>query len=301
MVVLSLSTVTPSLRGDISKWLLEIDTGVYVGQLNARVRDELWERICNNIGSGRVIMAYNAHNIQGFEVRTHNTSWTPIDFDGLTLMKHPLSTTKKIRKSIPRAKHKEKEHNEKKNDEDRLSDDLWESISQYVVIDLETTGLDFQNDDVIELAALRIREGRVADSFSRLISTGRELPKEIERLTGITQEMLCEGDKEDEVIIEFLKFIGNEVLISHNSIFDLNFIKKMCRKYAIEPPHNCVFDTLKLSRKKIHTIMNYRLVTIAEYFEIDISDAHRAESDARITMELFEKLKKMRDEDGDNH
>ena len=80
----------PRLRGDLSKWLCEINTGVYVGQLSSRVRDALWDRVCKNLQTGRATMVYTTNGEQKMDFRVHNTSWTPVDFDGIKLMRRPL-------------------------------------------------------------------------------------------------------------------------------------------------------------------------------------------------------------------
>ena len=73
----------PRLRGNLSKWLCEINTGVYVGQLSSRVRDALWDRVCKNLQTGRATMVYTTNGEQKMDFRVHNTSWTPVDFDGI--------------------------------------------------------------------------------------------------------------------------------------------------------------------------------------------------------------------------
>ena len=86
MIVLTLMDCPPALRGDLTKWLQEVNTGVYVGQVSARVRDGIWERVCENAKSGRATMVFSANNEQRMDFRVHNTSWEPIDFDGLKLI-----------------------------------------------------------------------------------------------------------------------------------------------------------------------------------------------------------------------
>ncbi len=83
MIVVSLTNCPPRLRGDLTKWLMEINAGVYVGNVSARVRDELWDRICENVRDGRATMVFSAMNEQGMDFRVHNTTWIPIDYDGL--------------------------------------------------------------------------------------------------------------------------------------------------------------------------------------------------------------------------
>lgn len=80
----------PQLRGDLSKWLCEINTGVYVGQVSQRVREALWIRVCENLKNGRATMVYSTNGEQKMDFRVHNTAWEPVDFDGLKLMRRPL-------------------------------------------------------------------------------------------------------------------------------------------------------------------------------------------------------------------
>ena len=86
MIVVSLTNCPPKLRGDLTKWLIEINAGVYVGRVSARVRDELWQRICENVKEGRATMVFSANNEQGMDFYVHNTTWKPVEFDGITLM-----------------------------------------------------------------------------------------------------------------------------------------------------------------------------------------------------------------------
>lgn len=89
MIVVSMTNCPPKLRGDLSKWLLEINTGVYVGHVNARVREALWKRICENIHEGQATMVFTTNNEQHMDFYVHNTSWKPVDLDGIKLIKHP--------------------------------------------------------------------------------------------------------------------------------------------------------------------------------------------------------------------
>ena len=92
MVVLCLTNCPPALRGDLTRWLMEIDTGVYAGNVSARVREELWNRVTKNIKDGRATMVYSARTEQKMEFRVHNNEWIPVDFDGMKLMLRPNKT-----------------------------------------------------------------------------------------------------------------------------------------------------------------------------------------------------------------
>lgn len=89
MVVVVLAVVPERLRGHLTRWLLEISPGVYVGKVSARVRDLLWEQILENCRHGRAIMAYSTDNEQGLAFRTHGQEWEPVDYEGLTLIMRP--------------------------------------------------------------------------------------------------------------------------------------------------------------------------------------------------------------------
>jgi CRISPR-associated protein Cas2 len=89
MIVITLASCPPALRGDLTKWLLEISPGVYVGQVSARVRDNLWERVRNLSEQGKATMVFSSHNEQHLDFKVHNSEWEPIDFDGIKLIMHP--------------------------------------------------------------------------------------------------------------------------------------------------------------------------------------------------------------------
>jgi CRISPR-associated protein Cas2 len=89
MVVITLSECPLSLRGDLTKWLLEINHGVFVGRVSTRVRELLWERIKKSIRNGKATMVYTAKNEQRLDFKVHNAEWEPIDFDGIKLMLRP--------------------------------------------------------------------------------------------------------------------------------------------------------------------------------------------------------------------
>lgn len=94
MIVVTLSCCPQSLRGDLTKWMFEIDTNVFVGRMSARIRDQLWERIVRTCLDGRATMVFGVDNEQRFDFRVHNTSSKPVDFDGIKLMMKPMTTSK---------------------------------------------------------------------------------------------------------------------------------------------------------------------------------------------------------------
>ena len=101
MTVITLSDCPPKVRGDLSKWLCEISPGVYVGNINARVRTELWARICENLKSGRATMVYSARCEQQMKFEVHNAHWEPVDLDGRR--QFDRGSAKQSRKNAARA------------------------------------------------------------------------------------------------------------------------------------------------------------------------------------------------------
>lgn len=96
MIVLVVTACPAGLRGDLSKWLIELTPGVFVGRPSARIRDLLWERTVELCKDGRALLVYSAANEQGLEFRTHRHHWQPTDFDGVTLMVRPAPGSKKV-------------------------------------------------------------------------------------------------------------------------------------------------------------------------------------------------------------
>jgi CRISPR-associated protein Cas2 len=94
MIIIVLSSCPQSLKGELSLWLFEIDTGVYVGKVSARVRERLWKRILNEIGTGRAVMVFPVHNEQGFDFRLHNCSRERVDLDGVVAIRRIVTAPK---------------------------------------------------------------------------------------------------------------------------------------------------------------------------------------------------------------
>ena len=89
MIVITLTNCPSALRGDLTKWLLEITPGVYVGQVGSRIRDSLWNRVCEMIKNGKATMVYSARNEQHLDFKVHGSDWEPIDFEGIKLVLRP--------------------------------------------------------------------------------------------------------------------------------------------------------------------------------------------------------------------
>lgn len=159
------------------------------------------------------------------------------------------------------------------------------------VIDLEMTGLNARTEKIIEIGAGRIRDGEVVDTYTKLLNPGRELDEKTVQITGITGEMLTGCPTFAQVKEEFLDFIGEDVLLGHNVIFDYSFLKKAVIN---ESPKGTRFersgiDTLKIARRFLPGDQKKQLTTLCEYYGIEYH-AHRALDDALATFRLYEVL-----------
>ncbi len=161
MIVICVSNCPPGLRGDLSKWLSEVNTGVYIGKLSAKVRDELWKRVCDSIRSGQATMVYSTNNEQGYTFQTHNTTWVATDYEGITLMKRPLLVDSDsvndspIKQGFSKASKFKKQGAALKN---RASD-------SYVVLNIKTTGAEYDTDRIFEVGLLKICGGEIGDQL----------------------------------------------------------------------------------------------------------------------------------------
>ncbi len=166
---------------------------------------------------------------------------------------------------------------------------------EYVVFDIETTGLDTDSDRIIELGAVRIKDGIVIGVFEKLINPGISISEVITNINGISNEMVEDADYPGVVLSEFNRFIdGVEFLVGHNAYrFDYPFIQSEFKRNFIKHNKLYVKDTLFIARKKVPRLRSYSLKNLTEHFEIVNQTAHRALSDVYATHELFEKLSEL--------
>jgi len=159
--------------------------------------------------------------------------------------------------------------------------------SVFVVFDIETTGLNPKNDNIIEIGAVKISNRKVVDSFSTFVHIDKKLPGKIIELTSITDDMLQGQPEIDEALPAFLDFAKECVLVAHNAKFDLGFIKENTKVLSIENYNPPVLDTLELSKALIKDVKNHRLNTLTKKLGINLINHHRAVDDANATGQLL--------------
>jgi len=159
----------------------------------------------------------------------------------------------------------------------------------FVCFDIESTGLNPQQDKVIEIGAVKVRDGKVVGHFSELINPKIKLPLFISNLTGIDDEMLENADTEVKVIKRFLEFAEDYVVIGHKVKFDFSFIKTAAEKERLSFEKNGI-DTLEISRKLHQNLDSRSLESMCRYYKINNNNAHRAYDDAKATALLYVEL-----------
>jgi DNA polymerase-3 subunit epsilon len=160
---------------------------------------------------------------------------------------------------------------------------------EYVVVDVETTGLVAGRHKLIEVAGLRVRAGHVVDSFQQLIRPGQRLPRFISAFTGITQAMVNAASPADEVLPGFFAFLDDAPLVGHNIGFDLAFLDYEAARLGY-PLATDGLDTIRMARRLIPGIRRLKLDLLARQVGVPVHDRHRALGDAQITMEVFQHL-----------
>lgn len=284
MVVITMNNCPPKLRGDLTKWLFEIHTGVYVGRVSAKVREMLWSRVCQNIKDGQAVMVYSFANEQHLEFRTHNTEWKIRDFDGIKLMMRPKSpeqTEEVLPKGFSSAS--------KRLIAGRRRRSAGNIGQEWVFLDIETDGLDFEKSRIIEVAALVADETRIKQSWSALIKQDKALSPQIVELTHITDEMLSRGIELECALKQLGDIVRGKVAVCFNKSFDIGFLEREFEKNNLEIPFGKVIDALALARKRVRDVNNYKLGSLAEYFGISC-EQHRALPDCETLYKVFLKL-----------
>lgn len=173
-----------------------------------------------------------------------------------------------------------------------LFDEFKSFEGTYVVFDLETTGLEAHKEEIIEIGACKIVDGRIDEIFATFVKPSKHISKEITDLTGIDDDLVKDAPTINYVMPDFYKFCHGATLVAHNIAFDISFIHNMSKKLSYNFDHPQM-DTMEMARKIIPGLKNYKLGTIVDYLGIVLDNAHRAVNDATATAKAFIKLMQM--------
>ena len=159
----------------------------------------------------------------------------------------------------------------------------------FIVFDLETTGLNNKEERITEIGAVKVRGGEVIETFSTFVNPEKAISAEISRLTGITDEMVKDSPRECEALTDFLKFCGNAPLVAHNASFDVGFITEAVKRNNINY-NPCYIDTVALGRALYPGLANHKLDTLANHLKCEEFNHHRAIDDSRVLSQIFIKM-----------
>lgn len=170
---------------------------------------------------------------------------------------------------------------------------------EWVVFDVETTGFNPNEEEIIEIGAVKIKDGKVIDKFSSFVNPGRIIPPKITELTGINDNMVAGAPTINQVIPEFIEFFNGSVMAAHNAIFDLRFLQAALNKTGHSEVISSIqiLDTLNLARALLSQLKNHKLNTLADHFQVSLQNHHRACDDAAATGEILMKLLEQMNED----
>lgn len=288
--VITLKKVPPYMRGDLTKWMQEIDTGVYIGNFNTKIREELWKRVKENVGEGEATISYTYRNEIGYKFETLNTQREEIDFEGIPLVlikkeEDPEETKENFSNASKIHKARKYSQTKTKSEEVPLS---------YVVIDIETDGLNKEENKILEIGAVKILKGQKT-TFERQIKYKGKLPEKIKELTGIREEELLKGVELKEALKDLSEFVGENKIAGYNVRFDMEFINENMEKEGLPKLTNKVYDIMKYVKKEKEFQRDYKLSTTLKSYGIEKEVPHRALLDAELTYELSTKLNKFKE------
>lgn len=165
---------------------------------------------------------------------------------------------------------------------------------QYVVFDIETTGLHVSKDRIVEIGAVKLKDDEIIDTFSLLINPGVLIPREVSEINHITNEMIAYALPSQVALHQFQKFIdGSDFLVGHNAAkFDYPFLLAEFERHGVHHQTMRVRDTVFIARKNLPYMKRYSLASLCQHFQIVNEDAHRALSDAIATAHIYLALQK---------
>ncbi len=168
---------------------------------------------------------------------------------------------------------------------------LFTYVKDYVVFDLETTGLSCDYDNVVEISAVKVIDGKAVDEYTTLVNPGTPIPYGATKINGITDEMVADSPTFDIALKAFMEFAGDKVLVGHNiHTFDMKFICRDALKYFDKTIGNDYVDTLTLSQIYLPELKGHKLVNLAEYYGLSSEGAHRALVDCHMNHKVYEHL-----------
>lgn len=158
-----------------------------------------------------------------------------------------------------------------------------------IVFDLETTGLSADNNEIIEIGAIKVINGSF-ETYTTLVKPTKKVSKQITKITGITNKMLLDAPSIEDIIDDFFDFLEDFPLVAHNASFDMRFLKRNLENHNLIFRENIITDTLSLARRKFPELENHKLSTLIKHLGIKVERSHRATDDALATLQIYNSL-----------
>jgi DNA polymerase III epsilon subunit family exonuclease len=162
-----------------------------------------------------------------------------------------------------------------------------------IVVDIETTGLDYTREKIIEFAGVRLENGKIKEEFQTLINPKQHIRKSSIAIHGITEDMVADAPTEEEIMPKILEFIGDYPIIAHNAIFDWSFINEASLRLYSKGIDNARIDSQEMFKEIYPELPSHGLKLMSEVFKTDFENHHRAMADAYVLARIYPKLQKL--------
>jgi CRISPR-associated protein Cas2 len=287
VIVIALSKVPLSLRGDLTKWCQEIQVGIYVGRFSARIRDQLWERIQKNIGSGEATIVYTTNNELGYTFKSTRRDRKVVNYEGIPLLMHVENQPTSIKHGFSDAAKFQRIRYR----QSRGGSGTTIKKRSIVALDIETTGLDVTTDKILSIGAVKQNSDKEIERLYRIIKIDSTIPAKIVKLTGLSQQLVEEkGVDLATALTELKEFIGKSMVVGYNIVFDWGFIENGYAIIGQERLDSRLVDLMQVVRKKEAFLDNFRFETVLKNYKIENHSPHNSMSDAEATVKLMTKL-----------
>ncbi len=157
----------------------------------------------------------------------------------------------------------------------------------FTAFDFETTGLHSGSDRIVEFGAVKFRGAEVLGTFGTLVNPGIPIPEDSVKITGISSEMVADKPAVEDVLDEFLAFVGDSILVAHNASFDMGFLRAALAGSGRPDVSNLLIDTQQLAKRAFPGQKSYSLQNLAAFLKFPLNNAHRAVDDSIQCMKLF--------------
>ncbi|MEC1387074.1 type I-E CRISPR-associated endoribonuclease Cas2e [Aerococcus viridans] len=268
MTVITVRNAPNSLRGDLTKWMQEISTGVYIGNFNSRIRAELWGRVIESVQGGEATLSYYARSENGYEFETYNTDRKRVDYDGIPLVLIPTDTkmTQELKGGFSNASKFHKGRQMAKIHEENVQITL-----DFIAIDITV-----MNNMIREISAIKT----VNDELT-------EFMVKIENESNDSSELKL-------YLTEIVSFVEDLPIVGYDFGLEFQALNTLLSKQGLNLLPNSVIDLVRLVKKENPFLQNYKIMTVMEAFGIENNESQSSLLNARMIIGLANKLNKFR-------